>query len=88
MIINNLDIFRYSIPPAEADSPLIINENAVLTGTVAFECLKVIPGWNPQILQAISDFELPEFSPGNFGDIRKPPDTLAFGKRPGGFTSE
>jgi len=78
MIINNLDTFSGPIHPAKADSPLIINANAVLTGTIALERLKMIPGWNPQILKAIGDFELPEFSPGNLGNIRKLLDTPAF----------
>jgi hypothetical protein len=55
----------------KADPPLIINANAVLTGTTAFERLKVIAQWNSQILKAISDFELPEFSSGDPGNIDK-----------------
>jgi len=48
MIINNFDAFRASIRPTKADSPLIIDANAVLTGTITRECLKAIAGWNPQ----------------------------------------
>jgi hypothetical protein len=71
MIINNFDVFCKSIRPVKAHSPLVIDANAVLTGTTAFERLKVIAGWNSQVLKAVSDFELPEFSPGNPGNIRK-----------------
>ena len=71
MIISDFDVFCESIRPAKADPPLIIDANAILTGTIAFEGLKVIAGWNVQILKAISDFELPEFSPGNLGNIDK-----------------
>jgi hypothetical protein len=81
MIINNFDMFRGPIRPAKADSPLIINAYAVLIGTIALERLKVIAGWNLQILKAIRDFQLPEFSTGNLDNIRKFVDTLAFRER-------
>jgi hypothetical protein len=58
MIINDFDVFCESIQPMKADPPLIIDANAVLTGTAAFEHLKVIAGWNPQVLKTISDLEL------------------------------
>lgn len=64
-------MFCESIRPMKADPPLIINANTVLTGTAAFERLKVIAGWNSQILKAISDFELPEFSSSDLGNIDK-----------------
>jgi len=71
MIINNFDILCESVRPVKAHSPLVIDANAVLTGTTAFERLKVIAEWNSQVLKAIGDFELPEFSPGNYGNIHK-----------------
>jgi len=86
MIINNFDIFCESIRPTKANSPLVINANAVLTGTTAFERLKVIAGWNSQVIKAISDFELPEFSPGNLGNIHKPFYSLAFREHLSVFT--
>jgi hypothetical protein len=73
MIINNFDIFCESIRPTTADSPLIIDVNGVLTRTTALERFKVIARWNSQILKAISDFELPEFSPGNLDELVKSP---------------
>jgi len=79
MIINNLNIFSESIRPAKADSPLIIDANTVLTGTIAPERLKVIAGRDSQILKTICDFELPEFSSGNLGNIYKSLYVLAFG---------
>jgi hypothetical protein len=35
MIIDNLDLVRVSIAPYEANPPLLIDADAVLTGTVA-----------------------------------------------------
>jgi hypothetical protein len=52
MIINNFDVFCESIQPTKADSPLIIDANAALTGTISLECLKVIARWNSYQPQA------------------------------------
>jgi hypothetical protein len=86
MIINDFDVFCESIRPMKADPPLIINANTILTGTTAFECLQVIARWNSQILKAISDFELPEFSSGDLGNIDKFLYPMAFRERLGVFT--
>ena len=83
MIVNDFDVFCESIQPMKADPPLIIDANAVLTGTTAFERLKVIAGWNPQILKTMSDFELPEFSTGDFANINKFFYPVAFRERLG-----
>ena len=87
MIINDFDVFCESIRPTKADSPLIIDANTALTETIALERLKVIAGWNSQILNAICDFELPEFSPGNLGNIHKFLYALVFKERPAFPTS-
>jgi hypothetical protein len=42
VIIDNLDIRRPGVGPDEADTPLIIDPNAVLTGTIVFERLEAI----------------------------------------------
>jgi len=39
MIIDNFDIFGDSINPTKADSPLIIDANAILSGTITLERL-------------------------------------------------
>ncbi len=85
MVINNFDVFCKSIRPAKADSPLIIDANTVLTGTIALKRFKVIVGWNSQLLKAISDFELPQFPPGNLGNIDILFYIQAFRKRLGVF---
>jgi len=40
--INYFHILRTCIRPKKADTPLIIYTDAVLTGTVTFECFNVI----------------------------------------------
>jgi hypothetical protein len=37
--------------PPKADSPLIVNSNAMLTLSVAGELLEPVSGWNEQVLQ-------------------------------------
>ena len=78
MVINNFDTVRAAICPTEANTPLIVDSNAVLTRTIALECLKMIAGWNPQIIKPISDFELSEFSPCDLGNVHEFHDTMAF----------
>jgi hypothetical protein len=62
----------------KADTPLIVDTNAVLTGTIILECFKVIAGWNLQIIKSNSDLELSKFAPCNLSNVREPPDTPAF----------
>jgi len=85
MIINNFDVFCKSIRPTKADSPLIIDANTVLAQTITLERLKAIAEWDSQILKTICDFELPEFSPGDLGNIHKFLYALTFGERFGVF---
>jgi hypothetical protein len=44
MIVYDLNIFCARFLPAKADTPLIVDTNAVLARTVAFECFKPISG--------------------------------------------
>jgi len=78
MIINNFDTVRSSIRPTKANTPLIVDSNAVLTRTIALECFKMIAGWNLQIFKPISNFKLSEFSSCNLGNVHELPDTMAF----------
>jgi hypothetical protein len=52
MIINNLNVPGAGVPPYEADSPLIINANAVLAGTVAAQRFKMVTPNIAQVLKA------------------------------------
>ena len=45
MVIYNLNIIWAINAPEEADTPLIINSNAVLAGTIAGQLLQSIPWW-------------------------------------------
>jgi hypothetical protein len=78
VVINDFHIFCTCIRPTKTDSPLIVDADAVLTRTIAFERFKMIAGWNPQVIKPISDFELSQFAPRDFSNIHELPDTMAF----------
>jgi hypothetical protein len=78
VVINDFHIFWTYIRPTKADTPLIIDTNAVLTETITPECFKVIAGWYHQITKSTSDLELSKFTPCNLSNVHELPDTLAF----------
>jgi hypothetical protein len=79
VIVNDLNIVGVGSFPAKADSPLIIDPNAVLPLSIAAELLKTIPRRNAQIVEhfgrverhQLSEHEAPQIS-------RKSSDRLAF----------
>jgi hypothetical protein len=78
VVINDFHIFWTCIRPIEADTPLIVDTNAVLTGTITLEYFKVIAGWHPQIIKSTGDFELSKLTPCHLSNARELSDTLAF----------
>jgi hypothetical protein len=71
MVIHDLNIFGTPCLPIKADAPLIVDTNAVLPGTVAFEHLKTISGWHSQIIYPASDLELSQLASCNRRYIHK-----------------
>jgi hypothetical protein len=49
MIINDLDELGAAVTPDEADTPPVIDPDAMLTATVAFQRLEAITGRRPEI---------------------------------------
>jgi hypothetical protein len=77
VIVNDLDLVRIAILPTEADSPLVIDADAVLARAITAELLEAIPRRHPEILQllgGINHDQLPEHHPDQFGG--KAADTL------------
>ena len=81
MVIDYFHIFNACVSPAETNTPLIIDTNAVLPFSVARKRFKAIPWRYPQIAQLASDLKLPEFSLRRRGNAQKSPDALALGQR-------
>lgn len=80
MVINDFNIFGTSPRPSEADTPLPVNSNAVLSGSIALERFQPITGRHSQIFKVCGNFELSQFPAGNFGDACKSLDPVSFGE--------
>ena len=78
MVIHDLNIFCTRFLPTKTDAPLIANTNAVLAGTVAFECFKAISGQHSQIIQPACNLELSQFPSCRRFNIHKPPHADSF----------
>jgi len=63
VIVDDLDVMRTVRRPPKADPPLVIDPDAELTGSKAFERLQSIAGRNPQVIQARRDLELTKPAP-------------------------
>jgi hypothetical protein len=63
VIVDDLYIVGIAISPSEANSPLVVNANAVLAHPLASKSLEPIAGWHSQVLgsrRCIQHSELPE----------------------------
>lgn len=57
MIIRNFDSECVALSPLEADSPLVVNTDAVLIGAITLPFLQPIPRQNLQVLKALRAIE-------------------------------
>jgi hypothetical protein len=55
VVIDNLDVFGSMSGPAKADSPLVIDPDAVLPFSVAPQALESIAGRHTQVIEAGGD---------------------------------
>jgi hypothetical protein len=53
MIINDFHVMRIAVYPAEADSPLIVDPNAILTGAIAREFFQSIAWRHAQVVERL-----------------------------------
>lgn len=53
-----------TIAPPEADAPLIIDPDAVLTCSIPAQCLKPVAWWHAQIIEASDRIEKQQFATG------------------------
>ena len=80
MVINDFNISGTSFCPSEADSPLPVYTDTVLSGSIALKRFKSITGRNSQIIEICGNFKLPQFPAGIFRDARKSLDRIALGE--------
>jgi hypothetical protein len=81
MVVNDLNILGVVTGPAKADSPLIVDPDAVLPASVAPQGLQSIAGRDSQVVEAAGDLELAQFAASHDCDALKAPD--AFSTREG-----
>jgi hypothetical protein len=59
LVIHDLDIVGVAAPPPEADSPLVVDPDAVLARTITSQVFQAVPWWKAQILQALRRIQHP-----------------------------
>lgn len=77
MVINNFDIFRTSLGPAEANPELPVDSNAVLTLAVTMQRLQHIAERYFKIIKLTCSLELPDLPQGNALEIDKASDAAS-----------
>jgi hypothetical protein len=74
MIIRDFHAVGIAVLPHEADPPLIVDADAILTFAITLQLLQSIPGWYPQVLQRFGSIEDEKLPQGGRPDLfRKPP---------------
>ena len=64
MIIHDFNVFGFVVRPFEADTPLIVDTNAILPGTIALQLLKVIARRGNQILRIFGIVQVEQLAAG------------------------
>jgi hypothetical protein len=77
VVVNDFNVFGSMTGPAKADSPLVIDPDAVLPLSVAPQALQSIAGRHTQVIEAGGDLELPQLATGHDGDALEAPDALS-----------
>jgi len=61
MIIDDLDLICIAVTPLEADSPLVVDANAVLAGAIPYQLLEVVPWRNAKVFQCLGSVQKQQF---------------------------
>ena len=64
MIVGDLDLEGVALPPEEANSPLIVDPNAVPAFSITRELFEAVSWRNPQICQGICCIQNPKLNVG------------------------
>jgi hypothetical protein len=65
MIIHDLNVIGVPVSPNKADTPLIVDPNAVLPFPVSVECFEAVPRRRRQVAQLSRNIQLAKFSLGH-----------------------
>ncbi|HSH42611.1 MAG TPA: hypothetical protein VK973_10860 [Arenicellales bacterium] len=86
MVIDNLNPISMAIRPDEADPPLLVYKDTVLTRSPAFERFQPVSRRNTQIVQACGVVQHSQFTPRRSLDISGQPPGRLPAPNPFGFT--
>jgi len=62
VVVDDLNVKRVAVLPAEANPPLIVDTDTVLTRSVTLELFQPIAGRNPQVVQCLGRVDQAEFA--------------------------
>ena len=64
MVVHDFDFLGSGLGPSKAHAELVVDSDAVLAFSVAFQRFKSVSWGYPEVLEAPGDLELPELSAG------------------------
>ena len=69
MVINDLNTLRMALSPEKANSPLVVDANAVLAPAVGLQCLQLVARWDAQAGKLGGRVDLKQLAPGDALDV-------------------
>jgi hypothetical protein len=63
MVINDLHVVCIRPAPSETDPPLVVDPDAMLAASAAFQCFEPISGWNEQVHELPGCMQIQQLSP-------------------------
>jgi hypothetical protein len=73
VIVHELNGVRVAVDPPETDTPLVIDPNAVLPGSIAAQLLQSIAGRRPQVVESDGRIDVPELAQHRSTERRRKP---------------
>lgn len=70
MVVNDLNPFWTSVAPPEADTPLIIDSDTVLSCSITAQMLEPVARRDPEVFQTTRGVNLPQLAQRNASDAR------------------
>jgi hypothetical protein len=81
MIVDDFNVESVLCTPRETDSPLVIDADGVLSGSVAFQLLQVVAGYAAKFIKSNSRMDCDEFLQGTFLNVTRNASTGSAGKK-------
>jgi hypothetical protein len=81
MVIDDLDLPGVAAPPLEADAPLVVDPDAVLTLSGALQGFEPVSGWRTQLAKRPHGIEGQQFTPRDPLYLYEPASELVAKKR-------